>query len=153
MRALVASVRHLRGIEACVEERRRAEGWLTCEEAAALLEISDASARGLNVARTIQGVARAAVRYERAGLILNRIRGEDELGKLAIPAELTLLGWVPEDQAVRDAGIAGACLLDLPDDGFFAAVRACLARIGIPAASPAAGPHATGHPLPSALPS
>src|SRR2546427_5400179 len=27
-RALVASVRHLRGIEACSEERRHAEGWL-----------------------------------------------------------------------------------------------------------------------------
>jgi len=39
-RALVASVRHLRGIEACSEERRRAEGWLTCEEAAVLLHVN-----------------------------------------------------------------------------------------------------------------
>jgi len=44
-RALVASVRHLRGIEACSDARRRAEGWLTCEEAAALLEIDPKTLR------------------------------------------------------------------------------------------------------------
>jgi hypothetical protein len=44
-RALVASVRHLRGIEVCSEERRRAEGWLTCEEAAALLQIDPKTLR------------------------------------------------------------------------------------------------------------
>lgn len=44
-RALVASVRHLRGIEACSEERRRAEGWLTCEEAAALLHVDPKTVR------------------------------------------------------------------------------------------------------------
>ncbi len=44
-RALVASVRHLRGIEACSEERRRAEGWLTCDEAAALLHVAPKTVR------------------------------------------------------------------------------------------------------------
>jgi len=44
-RALVASVRHLRGIEVCSEERRRAEGWLTCEEAAALLHVDPKTVR------------------------------------------------------------------------------------------------------------
>jgi excisionase family DNA binding protein len=44
-RALVASVRHLRGIEARSEERRRAEGWLTCEEAAALLGVAPKTVR------------------------------------------------------------------------------------------------------------
>ena len=44
-RALVASVRQLRGIEACSEERRSAEGWLTCEEAAALLHVDPKTVR------------------------------------------------------------------------------------------------------------
>jgi DNA invertase Pin-like site-specific DNA recombinase len=44
-RALVASVRHLRGIEAYSEERRRAEGWLTCQEAAALLQVDPKTVR------------------------------------------------------------------------------------------------------------
>jgi DNA invertase Pin-like site-specific DNA recombinase len=44
-RALVASVRHLRGIAACSEERRRVEGWLTCEEAAALLHVDPKTVR------------------------------------------------------------------------------------------------------------
>jgi len=55
-RALVASVRHLRGIEACSDARRRAEGWLTSEEAAALLQIDPKTLR------------RAAARNELPGL-------------------------------------------------------------------------------------
>jgi hypothetical protein len=44
-RALVASVRHLRGIEAYSEERRRTEGWLTCTEAAAPLHVDPKTVR------------------------------------------------------------------------------------------------------------
>lgn len=51
-RALVASVRYLRGIDACSAAQRRAAGWLRCEEAAALLEVD---------AKTLR---RAASRHE-----------------------------------------------------------------------------------------
>jgi len=44
-RALVASVRHLRGIEAFSEERSRSEGWLSCEQAAALLNVDPKTMR------------------------------------------------------------------------------------------------------------
>jgi excisionase family DNA binding protein len=44
-RALVASVRHLRGIEAYSEARRRAEGWLTCDEVATLLHVDAKTVR------------------------------------------------------------------------------------------------------------
>jgi hypothetical protein len=44
-RALVASIRHLRGIEVCSVERRRAEGWLSLEQAAALLNVSPKTLR------------------------------------------------------------------------------------------------------------
>jgi len=111
-------------------------------EAAASAARAGASSARASLARSASD---AGVHCERAGLILNRIRGEAELGKLAIPAELTLLGRVFEDQAVRDAGIDGACLLDLPDGRFLTAVRACLSRIGIPASiPPSIPPRCTG---------
>jgi hypothetical protein len=43
-RALVASVRHLRGIEASTEQTRSDE-WLTCEQAATLLEVDPKTLR------------------------------------------------------------------------------------------------------------
>jgi hypothetical protein len=43
-RALVASVRHLRGIEAC-SAQRRGDQWLTCEEAAALINVDPKTLR------------------------------------------------------------------------------------------------------------
>ena len=96
-----------------------------------LLVVSDASARGINVVRTIGSVANSAVQYERTGLILNRIRGEEELRGLAIPQEPPFLGWVPEDEAVREADIGGRSLLDLPRSRFTDAVRECLGRMGV----------------------
>jgi DNA invertase Pin-like site-specific DNA recombinase len=44
-RALVASVRHLRSIEAFSEERSRIDGWLNCEQAAALLDVDPKTMR------------------------------------------------------------------------------------------------------------
>lgn len=108
-----------------------------------LLAVSDASARGITVAKAIRDVAQSAVRYERAGLVLNRIRGEEELSKLPIPEELECLGWLPEDEAVRKAGLEGGCLLDLPEGGFVDAVSGCLSRFGIHTATPAAAPEPT----------
>lgn len=99
-----------------------------------LVQVSDGSARGITVAQAILKVAQAAVAYERTGLILNRIRGEAEARTLAVPDELNYLGWVPEDDAVRRSGMQGTSLLDLPPGPFLEAVRACLARVGIPAA-------------------
>lgn len=44
-RALVASLRHTRGIPAHSIERRRADGWLSLEEAAAVMEVSPKTLR------------------------------------------------------------------------------------------------------------
>jgi CO dehydrogenase nickel-insertion accessory protein CooC1 len=73
------------------------------------------------------------VAYERTGLILNRIRDEAEARTVTVPDELNCVGWVPEDNAVRRSDMQGASLLDLPPGPFLAGVRACLARMGIPA--------------------
>ena len=96
-----------------------------------LLAVSDASARGINVAKAVRAVANSAVRYQRTGLILNRIRPDEDLRDLAIPDGLPCLGCVPEDETVRDADIHGRSLLDLSNSRFLDAVRDCLCRMGI----------------------
>ena len=79
-----------------------------------LLLVSDASAKGLKVIETIGTVAGLAVHYEKAGLLLNRIRGEGEKNRLSLPSSIPLLGWVPEDDFIRDADIAGRNLMEIP---------------------------------------
>ncbi len=92
---------------------------------------SDASAKGLNVVDTIRRVADDAVDYEKAGLILNRLRGKEERAKLAIPPGLDCLGWVPEDETIRAFDIEGRSLLDAPDSPAIEAARNCLASMGL----------------------
>ena len=79
-----------------------------------LLLVSDASAKGLKVIETISTVAGLAVHYEKAGLLLNRIRGEEEKNKLSLPPSIPLIGWIPEDDGIRDADIAGRNLMKIP---------------------------------------
>jgi CO dehydrogenase maturation factor len=101
------------------------------EKVTHLVQVSDASVRGINVARTILEVARAAVRFEKAALILNKIRGGAEAERLDIPAGLELAGWLPDDDAVREGDIRGASLLDLPAGAFLEGVRGCLKKMEI----------------------
>jgi CO dehydrogenase maturation factor len=79
-----------------------------------LLLVSDASAKGLKVIETIDSVAGQAVHYEKVGLLLNRIRSEEEKNRLSFPSSIQLLGWVPEDDSIRDADIAGRNLMEIP---------------------------------------
>jgi CO dehydrogenase maturation factor len=79
-----------------------------------LVLVSDASARGLNVVKTIKEVSDHTVHYERAGLLLNRIQSEAEKDKIGSLPGLDFLGWVPEDDALRRADIDGTCILEMP---------------------------------------
>jgi CO dehydrogenase maturation factor len=91
-----------------------------------LLLISDASAKGLKVIETIGALAGQAVHYKKAGLLLNRIRGEEEKTKLSLPPAIPLVGWVPEDNGIREADIAGMNLMEIPPNPAFDAVRAAI---------------------------
>ena len=101
------------------------------EDVTHLLTVSDSSVKGLHAATTIQDLASRVIRYEKTAFILNRLRNETEVSLLLIPDSLTLAGWLPEDEAVREADIRGSCLLDLPNSAFFARVQKCLTRLGI----------------------
>jgi CO dehydrogenase maturation factor len=91
-----------------------------------LLLVSDASAKGLNVIETIGTVAGLAVHYEKASLLLNRIRGEGEKNRLSLPPAIPLIGWVPEDDGIRNADIAGQNLMEIPPCPAIEAVRAAI---------------------------
>lgn len=91
-----------------------------------LLVVSDASAKGLKVAGTIGTVAGEAIHYERAGLLLNRIRDEGEKNRLSLPPASPLIGWVSEDDDIRGADIAGRNLMEIPQCPAIEAVRAAI---------------------------
>ena len=70
------------------------------ERVSHLLLVSDQSAKGLAVAGSIVDVAGKVVRYERCGLIVNRVRAGEER-TIMTPPELPLLGLLPEDDYIR----------------------------------------------------
>ena len=96
------------------------------EKVTHLILVSDASAKGIHVVKTIKDVSEDAIDYEKAGLILNRLRGKNEFEKLVIPADLNCLGWIPEDDTIRSFDIEGRSILEIDDSPAFAAVKNCL---------------------------
>ena len=96
------------------------------ETVSILLTVSDASAKGLNVVQTIKKVAREAVDYKKFGLILNRIRNSKEKERLNISDDLNLLGWIPEDDMIRNFDIDGKSLINLPPCPALDSIRHCV---------------------------
>ena len=99
-----------------------------------LVLVSDTSAKGVNVAKIIQKVARdnQAVNYKSTGLLLNRIRDEGEVEMIMNRLDLELLGWIPEDELVREYDLEGRPYLEFPNESLTsAAVQGILRSIGI----------------------
>ncbi|MBN1497082.1 MAG: AAA family ATPase [Spirochaetes bacterium] len=94
-----------------------------------LILVSDASARGINVAHTIRSVADSAVLYNTVGIILNRIKDRTEIEAVRMPDDIPFLGWVPESDAIRTCDISGGSILDLKDDSALIAVKSCIERL------------------------
>ena len=97
------------------------------EKVSHLILVSDASVKGLNVARTIQEVSRTAIQFEKSGLIINRIQD----GMPSLPQEMQLLGTIPEDNPIRICDMQGRSILQLPESNAVKEVRNCIARMGI----------------------
>jgi CO dehydrogenase maturation factor len=84
-----------------------------------LLVVSDMSVRSIGTAGSIIKVAReqeGEINVKKAGLILNRVRGDQLDKKLVEKTGLEVLGWVPEDKMLNDYDRAGKPLFDLPND-------------------------------------
>ncbi len=101
------------------------------EKVTHLILVSDASAKGLNVVKTIKEVSDTAIEYKKAGLILNRLHSEEERAKLSIPGELNYLGWIPEDDIIRTFDIEGRSILEAPDCEAIQAAKGCLASMDL----------------------
>lgn len=101
------------------------------EKVTHLILVSDASRKGINVVQTIKEVSDTAIDYEKAGLILNRLRSSEEREKLIIPADLNCLGWIPEDDTIRSFDIEGRSILEIDDSPAIAAVENCLREMGL----------------------
>jgi len=82
-----------------------------------LIMISDTSAKGINVANTIKHLAQdnKAVNYKSMGMILNRVRNESEVQDIRKNAPVNILGWLPEDDLIREFDFRGRSFFDFPD--------------------------------------
>ncbi|MCX5849828.1 MAG: AAA family ATPase [Deltaproteobacteria bacterium] len=82
-----------------------------------LIMVSDTSAKGVNVANTIKHLANdnKAVNYKNMGMILNRVRDEREVQNIGKNVSINILGWLPEDDLIREFDFHGKSFLDFPD--------------------------------------
>ncbi len=96
------------------------------EEVNYLVLISDASAKGLNVVKEIRDVAREAMNYEKARLILNKIRDQAEAEKIMAKTDIEIAGWVPDDNMIREFDIEGKNILEIADCPALPAIQQAL---------------------------
>lgn len=83
-----------------------------------LIVLSDTSAKGVNVAQTIYEVANRnhAVDFSRIGLVLNRVKNEDEVRQISLRIPFEIFGWIPEDDLIRQYDFQGKPLIVMPED-------------------------------------
>jgi CO dehydrogenase maturation factor len=98
-----------------------------------LLVVADMSARSLETAAGIIRVAQGAghgVNVRRAGLIVNRARGDEPLPDLVQKAVLDIWGAIPEDDTLNSFDRVNRPLLELPlDSPVPLAVNAILGKL------------------------
>lgn len=88
-----------------------------------LLLVSDTALKGIRVAETIRNVADEAIEYSKLGLLINRARSEEDFQSLAAKTDLPILGWIPEDDTVREFDIDARSFLEIPSCPALDAVR------------------------------
>lgn len=89
-----------------------------------LLLVSDPGAKGVRVAEEIQALAEEAVEPTRVGLLINRVRSEQEVAAIRSRTSLDVVATIPEDEAVRSFDAQARSLLELPACPAFEGVRA-----------------------------
>jgi CO dehydrogenase maturation factor len=101
------------------------------EEVSHLVLVSDQSKKGMQVIQTIQEVSESIIDYESCGLILNKLRSEEEAGAMVVPEAITLAGWLPEEEDIRNFDMEGKSILEIPDCRTVDSVRLCMEKLGI----------------------
>lgn len=88
-----------------------------------LLLVTDTTLKGLRIAEGIRRLADEAVNYQKLGLLVNRARDEEDYRLLSSQTDLPLLGWIPEDDTVRDFDARARDFLELSSCPALEAVR------------------------------
>ena len=96
-----------------------------------LVLVSDLSVKGIQVAKTIQDVSKTSVPYRQSGLILNRLRIGEDKADINIPYDVKYLGWIPEDDIIREYDIAGRSFLEMDEGASIHAVSSCMNAMGL----------------------
>ncbi len=94
-----------------------------------LMLVSDLSAKGLHVAKTIRDVGAKNIKDHAVGLVLNRVKEEKEVSRIEQSIDLPLLGWIPEDQNVNDFDCNAKSFLHFPEAPALQASRSIFARL------------------------
>lgn len=101
------------------------------EKVTHLVLVSDASRKGLNVAVTIDRVARELVMADRSGLIVNRIPDITAADSLDT-GELEVLSLIPDDRQMSANDIEGRSVYELSADSpIYKGAKQALNRLGI----------------------
>jgi len=101
------------------------------EKVTHLILVSDQSKKGIQVTKTIQDVSDEAIDYESSGLILNKIRGQEEADSIFVPEEMTRIGWIPETDDIRRFDMEGRSVLEMPESQMIHSVQACMEKLRI----------------------
>ena len=101
------------------------------EKVTHLILISDLSVKGIKVADTIYKVAGEAVKFDRAGLIINRVSNPEDIKRITLPHNIPFLGYIPEDIEIRNAVIEEKNILTMPETDSFEAVKQALRSMEI----------------------
>lgn len=94
-----------------------------------LLLVCDRSVKSLRVAEAIRDLATrlGRARARNCGLLINRVRDEEQARAVHARTDLPLLGWIPEDEAVALFDAEARPFFDLPDTPATLAVDRALA--------------------------
>lgn len=85
------------------------------EKVTHIVLVSDASAKGVKVCKTIKDVASSLVMYEKCGLVINRLENEEYLNDIDF-GDLELLTAIPSDRDVVKNDVKGQSVFCLPKE-------------------------------------
>ncbi len=88
-----------------------------------LLLISDSSKKGRKVVETIAEVAKENVKFERAGILLNMIRNEEDINFIKGSTALPIIGWAPDDEVIYRFDREGKNFFEMESSNAFDSVK------------------------------
>jgi len=96
-----------------------------------LILVSDPSVKGIRLAETIREVAQNISGLKNARLLLNKIRSAEEMSEIQGRTKVEIIGWIPEDETIRQFDSQARSFLDLPTGPAVQAITEAFRTAGI----------------------